>query len=194
MRVSDAKLGVILAGGKSRRMGQDKAALSIGGTSLLSHVQRRLAPQCQRLVLSAPHDWGERLPFIPDLKDSPGGPASALYSVWRALQTTSLLGFYTVPVDGPNLPLDLCAKLSSETTAIAATVTQGHPTFGYWRMQDLKTAFTAQGRDTAALSLFHLAELCHARRIIFEHSAAFINLNTPQDLDVWKQSRDCTLG
>ena len=35
--------GVVLAGGRSRRMGRDKATLSLGGSSLLAHVLAVLA-------------------------------------------------------------------------------------------------------------------------------------------------------
>ncbi len=44
--MSGAITGVILAGGKSLRMGRDKASLEIGGESVLYRLVRRLQPIC----------------------------------------------------------------------------------------------------------------------------------------------------
>lgn len=43
--------GIILAGGKSRRMGQDKAFLLLDGAPLIAHVLRALRPVVQELLI-----------------------------------------------------------------------------------------------------------------------------------------------
>jgi molybdopterin-guanine dinucleotide biosynthesis protein A len=43
--------GIILAGGQSRRMGQDKALMMLGGRTLIQRVRDALAPLCDELVL-----------------------------------------------------------------------------------------------------------------------------------------------
>lgn len=45
--------GIILAGGKSRRMGQDKALLELDGKPILQHVLDRIAPLCAEVILVA---------------------------------------------------------------------------------------------------------------------------------------------
>jgi len=48
----DATLfGAVLAGGQSRRMGRDKALLSVGGSTLLEHALAQLAPLVSRLFV-----------------------------------------------------------------------------------------------------------------------------------------------
>ena len=53
---------VVLAGGRSARMGADKAALEWGGASLLGRVVRALAPVGEVVVVRAP---GQELPRLP---------------------------------------------------------------------------------------------------------------------------------
>lgn len=56
-------IGVVLAGGQSRRMGQDKAELSIGGETLLLRARRLLLEAgCEEVVMSGPPraDWPHR--------------------------------------------------------------------------------------------------------------------------------------
>ena len=56
----DASL-VILAGGRSTRMGRDKAALPVGDTTLLAWMVRRLGPEfAETIVAGAPAPGGAR--------------------------------------------------------------------------------------------------------------------------------------
>ena len=50
-------VGVILAGGRSQRMGGGhKSLLSLGGDTLLEHVIKRTSPQVDRLILNINED------------------------------------------------------------------------------------------------------------------------------------------
>jgi molybdopterin-guanine dinucleotide biosynthesis protein A len=55
-------LGVIIAGGKSSRMGQDKALMVWRGKALIAHVAERLAPQVDALVVNANGEESTLLP------------------------------------------------------------------------------------------------------------------------------------
>ena len=45
-------LGVIFAGGQSRRMdGIDKYGISVGGKTLINHISERLSPQVTNLII-----------------------------------------------------------------------------------------------------------------------------------------------
>lgn len=65
---------LILTGGKSTRMGRDKASLEIEGVSQLDRLSALVAPLTDEIFLSVAHgDESERsFPTIPDLEPSPG--------------------------------------------------------------------------------------------------------------------------
>ena len=52
----DTIAGLVLAGGKSRRMGADKAFLMLNGRPLLAHVIERARSQVDTLLISANDD------------------------------------------------------------------------------------------------------------------------------------------
>ncbi len=70
---------VILAGGLSRRMGQDKAALVLAGTPLALRIARRLRPQASEVRLNAPtgHPLSNTLPIVSDTRVDRPGPSPA---------------------------------------------------------------------------------------------------------------------
>ena len=92
--------GVVLAGGKSSRMGKDKAAVRLGAKTLLDLAIERLSPQVGTLAVSA----NSPLPVpFPVLTDPIAGQAGPLAGILAA--TASY--FY----DG--IGLDGCVALSS---------------------------------------------------------------------------------
>jgi molybdenum cofactor guanylyltransferase len=61
--------GVVLAGGQSRRMGQPKAALTIGGEPLLRRVARLLLLAVPKVVVVGPPEVSELVPDLAVLQD-----------------------------------------------------------------------------------------------------------------------------
>ena len=181
--------GVILAGGLARRMGgQDKALLALGGKNLLSHVQARLEPQVERLAISANGDalrFGSGLAVLAD-KTSQGPLSGVLAALdWAApLGATAVV---SVAVDTPFFPADLVPQLclaaerSSGGVAVAVSGGIDHPTFVLWPVGlrvDLR-AFLASGAKTRVMDF---ARAHDAARAVFGDDAAFVNVNTPEDL------------
>lgn len=95
--MDESVVGVVLAGGRSSRMGCDKAMLPWQGNTLLAHMQQclRLAG-ASRVVVSGAYRHCNAIPDrFADL-----GPLGGLASVAEALPDTTLL---VVPVDMPLL-------------------------------------------------------------------------------------------
>ena len=105
-------IGLILAGGRSRRMGTDKAFVPLAGRPLLSHVIERLAPQVEALAISsnapAARFAAFGLPVLPDVFGGFRGPLAGIHAGLRAFPDAVVV---SVAVDLPRLPRDLVARL-----------------------------------------------------------------------------------
>jgi molybdopterin-guanine dinucleotide biosynthesis protein A len=104
-------VGVLLAGGLSRRMGGgDKGLLDLGGRSMLARVIERLRPQVGDMIINANGDparfAGFALPVQPDtLADNPGPLAGVLAGMrWAAQNHATARYVLTVSSDAPFLP------------------------------------------------------------------------------------------
>lgn len=179
------RIAVILAGGEGRRMGgADKGALLLGGRRLIDRVIEKLSRQVERVVISGAHDYGTGLTHFADRDDGPAGPAAGLWSAlqWMEAQAVKAEGFLTAPADGPFLPADLFTKLYAAGHSSVASDNAGvHPTFAYWRVQDLRKYFKNAARGGGP-SLTSIAEKTGARETAFGGDRYFRNINTPEDL------------
>ncbi|HEU0220819.1 MAG TPA: molybdenum cofactor guanylyltransferase, partial [Paracoccaceae bacterium] len=109
-------LGVILAGGQSRRMGGgDKCLTEIAGRSLLKRVIERLGPQVAGLALNANGDPGRFAAFgLPVLADPVPGFPGPLAGVLAGLDWAAARGareLVSVAADTPFLPAGLVLGL-----------------------------------------------------------------------------------
>ena len=137
-------VGIILAGGQSRRMGGgDKCLLPLGSGCLLDHVILRLAPQVAPLALSANGDPARfsrfGLPVLADTVTGFAGPlAGILTGLEWAIANTACKAIVTAAGDTPFLPLDLVERLAAATgqrsgsIAVACSAGKRHPTFTLW--------------------------------------------------------------
>ncbi len=76
---------LILTGGKSSRMGQDKASLEIGGVTQLDRIVSLIKPLTDQIYLSVAHDdkAEHSLPALPDFEPSPG-PLGGLQAAFKS--------------------------------------------------------------------------------------------------------------
>lgn len=183
------RIVAILAGGKSRRMGNtDKARFEVGGQRLIDLVKRRVLPQADEILLSAKTDYGTGLEFVPDQPDRLAGPVAGLWAVanWLELHRPATKGFFTVAVDAPLISHDLFDRLEGMgRSAIAETKSGLHPTFGYWEIERILEAL--EGVPIGKTwSLRALSESVDALHIPFQEEEGFSNINCPQDAEDFK--------
>lgn len=193
--MSGRPVGVLLAGGRSRRMGGgDKCLLPLAGRPLLAHVVARAAPQVSLLAINANGDparfarW--RLPVVRDgVAGRPGPLAGVLAGMeWAAAHAPGATHVATFAADTPFLPRDTVARLAralgpGRPLACAASGGRAHPVFGLWAVAlraDLRRALEDEGvRKVDAWTARH-----GVARVDFPSADGdpFFNVNTPDDL------------
>lgn len=194
--MTEAPLGVILAGGRATRMGGgDKGLRLLGGRPLMAHVIDRLAPQAGPLAINANGDPARLAAFgLPVVADSVAGHAGPLAGVLAGLDWAAAQGaqaIVTAAADTPFFPRDLTARLREAAgpsgLALAATPDADgkvwqHPTFGLWPValrDDLRAALEGGLRKIVAWTDRHGAGNAVFATTPFD---PFFNVNTPEDL------------
>jgi molybdopterin-guanine dinucleotide biosynthesis protein A len=76
-------LGAILAGGRSLRMGADKASVPVGGTPMFEWVAAALRAVVDDVVIVGRTDPLGGIPAVPDLRPGPRGPLPGLAAALR---------------------------------------------------------------------------------------------------------------
>ena len=193
-------VGVVLAGGASRRMGRDKAALAVDGETLAARAARRLLGVCARVAIA---DGGRGLvPGLPCLPDAPApGPAAGILGAARAWPGHPLLVLACdLPRVSEALLRELVRRLPAGDAGTAADPDwvvprweRGlEPLCALYRPAALAALAAAVERGIAAPH--RLAEAAGLRirflegerlRRCGEPADLFLNLNTARDLERW---------
>ena len=105
--------GIILAGGKGRRMdGLDKGMVEFRNMPLIEHVLHRIAPQVDALMINANRNFdfyaASGLPVVPDERLDFAGPLAGIEASLSKAPTPLAL---IVPCDTPFLPTDLVTRM-----------------------------------------------------------------------------------
>ncbi|MFC0229181.1 molybdenum cofactor guanylyltransferase MobA [Serratia aquatilis] len=182
--------GVILAGGRSARMGgEDKGLIQLGEKALYQHVLSRLMPQVNQVIISANrnlHSYQKSgLQVVSDpMADYPGPLAGML----AALSYARTEWVVCTPCDVPDFPINLVEKLwQHKGKSLAAYASDGqreHPTFALLHTSLVKELTHYLDQGDRKLMLFMAA--IDAKEVLFSgQKDAFRNLNTPEDCQKW---------
>jgi molybdopterin-guanine dinucleotide biosynthesis protein A len=186
---SSAITGIVLAGGRGRRMGGvDKGLVELDGKPLVAHALARLAPQVGAILINANQNVERYAAFGPPVvQDTVGGFAGPLAGLHAGMTAATTTHVVTVPCDSPFLPHDLVSRLAAALAqddaqlAVARTFDQPHPVFALVRRDVLPhlAAFLAAGGRKIDAWYATLATV----EVAFDDEAdAFRNINTPAEL------------
>ena len=183
-------VGVVLAGGASRRMGgSPKAAMVLGRETLLERAAARLGPQVDALVVNANDDLAlDGVPVVRDPFEERRGPLAGILAAiqWAEANHPTALHVASVPVDVPHFPLDLVEKLQGviPNDGCAIAVAGGHPqpVFGLWPVA-MREALRGFLLTSETLKIMEFVEGQDCTRHNFGDVGPFENVNTPGDLE-----------
>lgn len=194
--------GVVLAGGRSRRMGPgDKAFADLAGKPMLQHVIDRIDPQVNRLMLSVEREADEYAAFglaqVADPLPGSRGPLGGLLAALRTLQAEEdwLL---LVPCDAPFLPRDLLARLLLRAReeklpgAVISVSGEVQPTFSLWHRDLLpRLEWAVLEQKMAGFKQFLAHEALAPAEVEPKRAWRFLNIN---DLAALEQARQRLTG
>lgn len=187
--------GLILAGGSGLRLGtRDKALVPLAGITLVARAIARLAPQVERVAISANGDPARLAPFgLPVIDDGPNageGPLAGVLAGLRWADAGGADGIVTVAVDTPFFPQDLVRSLvaggdwgagAPPGPVVAESGQRLHPTFALWPVGAARFLSDALARGERRVRL--VAQGLGVRTAPFPADPdPFFNINTPEDL------------
>ena len=196
--MNEQNVGVLLAGGQSRRMGGgDKCLRPLGDRTILEHVIDRIRPQVGPLILNANGDPNRfqsyGLPVVADVVDGFAGPLAGVLTGlrWAEINAPQCEWLLSVPTDAPFVPKNLATSLRQEISAqgaqLACATSRGrtHPVVALWPValaDALEQALV--GEDIRKIdrwtARYRLAE------VSFDDTGVdpFFNANRPEDLAI----------
>ena len=165
-------LGCVLAGGRARRFGSDKALAVLDGATLLDRAVATLSRHCAEVVMAGRGEGP--VPGVPDWPGPDMGPLAGLAGALRHAREAGFAHVLSCGVDSLALPGDLLARLSPAPSCLAA-----QPVVGLWpvtALPVLEQILAGDGRH----SVLRFAGEIDARLVELAEPPA--NVNTPEDL------------
>lgn len=173
---------VILCGGKSSRMGEDKALLPFSSYNSLSQYQyERLKPYFKEVYLSAKNN---KFGFLKDDEiifddGETASPMVALQSILKKVQSNRV---FILTVDTPFVSLETIQKLYDESNLNDITVASAsrlHSLCGVFSKSVLKTVEECIKQDIHKIG--YLLKNVNTHSVIFKNDEEFLNLNHPEE-------------
>ncbi|KIM10670.1 MAG: hypothetical protein KU37_10315 [Sulfuricurvum sp. PC08-66] len=176
---------VVFAGGKSSRMGQDKALLPFEGTTLVSYQSSRLESLFERVYVSAKKDIfkdNDLMVIQDDVLFDTYAPTAGFLTMFRRLKAENV--FFVLSVDAPFVDKSVIDALMNAydgkvDAVIARTASGIHPLCGiYTRALEAPMLAMYAQNDHA------LGKLLSSMRVHFvdiDDERKLYNMNTPQE-------------
>ena len=189
---------LVLAGGRGLRLqGRDKGLISLWGKPMIEHVLGRVVNQARGAVISANRNSETYVKYgYPVLADAIGHEWGPLAGIYTALEFVSTEYLLVVPCDAPCLPGDLAQRLLGAMESGEFDVALAHDgeraqfavsLIRCSRATHLRHYLENDGRRMESW----LRQQCLVEVPFVEEAGAFINVNSPDDLESMEQKGGC---
>jgi len=197
--VSDAAVrnditGVILVGGKSRRMGRDKAFLDVGGKTLFEKVLDAFRENFSKIILTG--DRGERfagydLPVYEDILS--GSALGGIYTGLHYADTDTVFVSSCDLISPSSRVIRHLCSLTGNGDAVVPKLAHGYePLFAAYSRSCLSSVKTMlQAGNYCVYDLYRHIDVREVSERELESAGggrdAFLNLNTPEEYEAAKR-------
>ncbi len=179
---------IIFAGGKSSRMGQDKALLPFGGYNTLSEFQySRLSKLFKKVYISAKNN---KFDFKANIIEDHYKESSPLVGIISIFETLNVDKVFILSVDAPFVNKEVIDKLIHSNNRFDAVVAKSksgvQPLCGVYKRSILPVAQEhLKGGNHRLQSLLKKVD---TQFIPFKEDSLFLNLNHPHEYEKAQKS------
>ncbi|MBW8016448.1 MAG: molybdenum cofactor guanylyltransferase [Planctomycetes bacterium] len=174
---------VIMAGGKSRRMGKDKSILPINGIPAIEHIFAQLRPHFDQILVSSNNIAQHSIDGVEVVKDEAAGKGP-LMGIASALRVSRNQINFVIACDIPDVNISLVRHLIRECAGFDAVIPQTGPShfepmFAIYS-KDLLVAID----ESISLGKYKILEPLKKRKVKYLKSPDALklkNLNTMND-------------
>ena len=192
-------LAVVLAGGKSKRFGEDKNQIKLGDKTLLEHVLSKINNKFDETLIVSSHNLeikkSENITIIPDCFDDFGPLAGVLSSMkWIKENQKQYKWVATFPSDTPFFEISIIEeykkriKINDSSLYFVRSNNKRHNIFGLWSI-DLLDVLEDDLKNNNFRKVEDWADKIGVKTIDIEVNEfdPFFNINTKEDFEKAKE-------
>ena len=181
---------VILSGGKSSRMGEDKSLMLVkNSTTMIEYLYKKLTPIFDTVYISAKTDKFKKLQLpnkqlILDIDQIISSPMIALKTIFQTLKDKKV---FIITVDTPFVKKETIEKLIKNSAGFSITIAKDsdnntHNLCGVFSRDILPTIQEMIKQDIHKIN-YMIKNSKNYQEIVFENSEQFLNINTQESYE-----------
>jgi len=192
-------LAVVLAGGKSKRFGEDKNQIKLGDKTLLEHVLSKINNKFEEILIVSSHNLeikkSENITIIPDCFDDFGPLAGVLSSMkWIKENQKQYKWVATFPSDTPFFEISIIEEykkrinINDSSLYFIKSNNKRHNIFGLWSI-DLLDVLEDDLKNNNFRKVEDWADKIGVKTIDIDVNEfdPFFNINTKEDFEKAKE-------
>jgi len=184
-------LGVVLAGGKSKRFGEDKSTIKLNDKTLIEHTLDKIKSKLNKIIIVSNDKVLKNYITINDCIDGQLGPLVGVLSAmkWIKDNNYSYNWIITFPCDTPFFNISIIdkfvevSKLNDSLLYFAKSEEKRHNIFGLWSLKLIETLEMDIVKNNHR-KVEKWADKIGVKtiNIFYEEVDPFFNINTKEDL------------
>lgn len=184
-------IGIVLAGGLSRRFGSPKAFAQYEGKPFFEFAVAALKPHCDEVIVVTRPELTSRMPMtysvITDIEKYRGqGPLAGILSAMKAMPAER---YVVLPCDMPYVDAEVIGSLvRAHKNPATAVISEGryHPLVSVWSA-DLQPQLveSLENEQLSVMKFLSKVDVCwiEGSSLTGNENRVFMNMNTPESLE-----------